>query len=850
MRRYLLLALAALLLLPLGPVIRSQVATADVGTAHPRLLFSAADVGTLRQRAGVPGSVHAAAWARLKEKADRDLIKVNPRLLAAGACLPTNLQGFECPYNLQGELPTYLMELGLAYQISGNPTYGTRVIALLSALGDAGFPYWTQEQDLGIGDLLGGVGLAFDWTYQLMTAAERAKIVGDLTAFQDKLFVRPLFEYTNEASTYAASNWMGVTAGGAGLTLLAIKGEPGAPVGFDSPTGPAIPNTTGEQWPARHYTFDDYLAKAMLQVRTYFRGGFDLTGASHEGHTYAEYGLRSSVPFSVAAKRAGLGDATDGTGLPATHAWGRSGYFDLPLTQPGDGTGIKKLSRWLATEQLPGDGQNYVPLGDSQRDEVGTELQAQLFALDPDDGVAQWFWRRTVGDLGTNYYGKKLPTTAVRDDKCRYPKETASYVTCDIFAIQSEILTILFYRTPAETPEVDPATTGPLTTHSSERGLVDARTGFARGQHETVSTFEAHRNGIAHFQYDVGNFTLYGEGGRWAIDPGFDCVACKDDGVTHLAGYADYHNVVLVDGAQRTQSVDSRYSMVRGVTIDQFQNAPNLSLAHADTRYAYGGYAPSFSAPAAGRDHLFARAPGRPVLLAIADALQRDAAPHVYRWQMLTNNDNVVIPDGTGFTIWHSYKGPMLRGRVAAGGTAATDLAIQLKPLVDPASGDDEGKVFPVLYTETPKQLAMDQLAVLALTPAGAEPAITQTLRVVGGNAIAVQWRGRSDVVVRRLTGASAVTGVVATDGDLAKLTTGLGETVLRRGTRLAAYGVDYVQVTGSAATVTVSGSVITATGPAGNAYRVFAPTPVDQVLVNGAAITSCRDGDYVSFPC
>ena len=121
------------------------------------------------------------------------------------------------------------MELGLTYQLSGDPKYGRRAIDLLSALGDAGFPFWTQEQDLGLGDLLGGVGLSFDWTYQMMTPAERAKIVGDLTAFQDKLFVRPLFEYTNEASTYPASNWMGVTAGGAGLTLLAIKGEPGAP---------------------------------------------------------------------------------------------------------------------------------------------------------------------------------------------------------------------------------------------------------------------------------------------------------------------------------------------------------------------------------------------------------------------------------------------------------------------------------------------------------------------------------------------------------------------------------------------------------------------------------------------
>ena len=53
----------------------------------------------------------------------------------------------------------------------------------------------------------------------------------------------------------------------------------------------------------------------------------------------------------------------------------------------------------------------------------------------------------------------------------------------------------------------------------------------------------------------------------------------------------------------------------------------------------------------------------------------------------------------------------------------------------------------------------MDQLAVLALTPAGAEAATTQTLAVAGGNAIGASWRGLTDVVVRRLIGATEVSG-------------------------------------------------------------------------------------------
>jgi hypothetical protein len=861
MRRHVLPALAALLLVPLAPALSANAANADSrpATAHPRLLFSASDVPGLRARVAVPGSVHAAAYVRLLEKAERDLVTVQPEVVRPHQCLPpepilhTSYQGLECAYNLQGEMPTYLMELGLAYQLSGDERFGRGAIDLLIALGDAGYPYWTEIQDLGIGDLLEGVGLSFDWTYQLMTDAERQKVVDQLTAYQDKLFVRPLFEYTNEASTYPAANWMGVTAGGAGLTLLAIRGEQGAPTTFTSEPNAGFANVPA--WPRRTYTYDEYVAKAMKQVRTYFRGGVDPNGASQEGHTYAEYGMRSSIPFALAARRDGLGDVMDPTTLPATHCWGGTPFYCLPL---GDGTsrsGIRSLSRWLSMEQLPGEGQNYVPLGDSQRSEVGVDLQAQLFAINPDDGVAQWFWRRTVGDLGTDYYGTKSPTTPVRDDKCRNPRESLSYVSCDIFHLQGDMWTILFYRTPAETPEVDPATTGPLSVLHAERGLVDARTGFAGGKDEAISTFEAHRNGIAHFQYDIGNFTLYGYGGRWAVDPGFDCVACDDrptyGELNHPGGYADNHNVVVIDGQARTQVPDSRYDMVRGTTIDRFVNAPNLSLAHGDTRYAYGHNASGgFLSPYAGRDHLFSRVPGRPVLVGITDQLQRDTAPHAYRWQLITNNDNTVTPSGTGFTITQGVTGPTLVGRVAAGGSAATDLPMQVSALPVRTSGDDEGKIYPVVYTETPKQLAMDQLAVIALTPAGEAPAVTETLRVQGGNAVGVTWMGVQDVVVRKLRTAAAVSGPVETDAAIAKLTRGAGETVVRGGTRLASDGRDYVTVTGTAATVTVSGNEVSATGAATNTYRVFAPQPVVKATANDAPVGWCRDGDYLAFPC
>jgi hypothetical protein len=88
------------------------------------------------------------------------------------------------------------------------------------------------------------------------------------------------------------------------------------------------------------------------------------------------------------------------------------------------------------------------------------------------------------------------------------------------------------------------------------------------------------------------------------------------------------------------------------------------------------------------------------------------------------------------------------------------------------------------------------------------------------------------------------------TDASIAMFTRDAGETVLRGGTRLSDRGRDYVTVIGTAATVTVSGDEVRASGDAANSYRVLAPQTIVSVLVNGAPAPACRDGNYLVFPC
>lgn len=784
---------------PSGPSAAAAPKPAVADRAHPRLLFSATDVPGLRARVAA-GGVPAAAWARLRERSEDHLLKVSPAVVRANVGVPLTLQGLEKPYTLQNEMPTYLIDLGLAYQISGDARYGRRVIDLLTALGDAGWPYW-QPQDLGVGDLLEGVGLGFDWTYQLMTPAERTKIVGDITRYDADLLHRMLVAPTHPAARYPRSNWMGVTAGGAGLTALAIRGEPGAPK-----------------------PLEDYIGRAMALTRTFFRASVDANGAYNEGHTYAFYGMKNSVPFAVAARRAGRGDLFAGTGLP-------------------------QMARWQAFEQLPGDGQNFAPLNDSGRPQYGAGMPSLHFAIDPDNGVAQWLWQHTLGPKGSDLYAEPHVPAYGYQSECtqvREPVSTAiALAACGIINLHDNAFAIVFYRSPQETPEINPGQAGLSVWHRS-RGLVDTRTGFAKAGAEAFSTFEAHRDGLAHFQYDVGNFTLYGKGGRFAVDPGTSCVACgnNDD-----MGYAIGHNVVIVDGKKETQYKFLRYFL--GTTITSVVDAPTLTLSGADLRYAY-----NFEAPIAERDHLFGRTPGRPVLVAIGDSLQRDKLPfepanpndHTYSWQMLTQFENTVSTGGAGFTVV-APNGARLVGRAAIDGKATADPTFRTREfLYQQLSFDAPGAH--VLSTTTKPSRRFDQLTVLALTGAGQAPATTETLRVTGGNAVAVDWKGGRDVVVRRLRLSKAVTGPVATDASMAKYTRNTGDTVLRGGTRLVGEGREYVRVLGSSATVTVSGGIAAATGATHNSYRVFAPSRLARTTVNGTSVASCRSGSYVTFPC
>ncbi len=813
--------------LPSGPLapLRSHAAG-----AHPSLLFSASDVPTMQQ--AVLSGEPALAWASLKQKVDAytdptSPSYVNPTLVAGPdpSAAPTwkwydGLLG-------QNQEATYLIDLSFAYVISGDTRYGNAAVNFMLALGADNWPAWgdaSGQPGLGRGDLLRGVGLAFDWTYNLMTAAQRLTIVQDLTNPASHILCGTDASATScdGAAGNPGSNHSSIGAGGTGIALLAIQGEPGVHDPTDLQTR---------------------LQRAHDRVLANMQASYDVNGDGHEGVLYAGYGLHALVPFAL--------------------AWQRSTGENLLAEAPG----VANVPLWLTYEQLPGRGMEFVPRHDSAtRPGVMDEVVPTLFAV-RSDGVPGWLYDHTMGPQGEATFANPVPyvadnQTGAHDCASASSQDLTANADCTWSA--PEVFTIVYYRSPAQLARPDPASLTPLSQHYPKWGLVDMRTGWDGGVGDVVATYEAKHNEVnpGHWEYDLGNFTVYGFGADFAIDSGYGHnYSCTSNTAVYQggcptteAGSAVGHNVVLVgDDSLPQDAHDTTQSGVdiasANETIPVYVNGPTMTFLRSDLRSAYGGAVSGV--PLAQRDMFFGRAPGEPVIIAVTDTMQPHPGTDSYKWQMHTDGGNAVALLGGGFRIV-APNGAQMTGQVSdAAGTPN---------LVPEAWNESLYEQFesPVTHTiltsRTPTTGAtaeMDHLALMAVVGPGATSPNSGVIAATGGTVEDITYNGLTIFAASRAAWATALSSSrVSTDASFAKATEGSGETMLDGGTSLVVDGVSYVQVSGGAATVQVSGSTITASGPTGATYTVFAPQAIGSVVVNGTAVASCRSGNQVSFPC
>lgn len=249
--------------------------------AHPRLLFSASDVPAIRAQAQ---TTHAEIIQKILANAD-DQLREPPEPYPCGIT-PTPLYS-DASFVVAGENLTLIT---FAYVATGNTQYRDRAKQALLAVSAwpswggnwLGVPAGCTTRDSGLGGMLFGAALAYDWLYNDLSPAEQATVRAALGAHAQEMY---------EAGTQAWRpdwlNWWGKSysqnhvqqdEAGLGLAALALEGED-----------------------ARAATWLALATDTFTRVSALREGGAD--GTWHEGLNYQGLGLSYSLPFLESLRR-------------------------------------------------------------------------------------------------------------------------------------------------------------------------------------------------------------------------------------------------------------------------------------------------------------------------------------------------------------------------------------------------------------------------------------------------------------------------------------------------------------------------------------------------------------------
>lgn len=195
-------------------------------TQHPHVLFTAADLPAIRERA-VSSALQPAA-RRLVERAERDLHAppLVPSITNRGEPDPPGEQkGLACARALQGRVFT----LAMAFTLTGAKKYRDAAVAeLRHAIDD--WRIWVDTAhpppfDLMNGELCLTFGVAYDWLYGDLTPAERREIRTGAERRGLKAYLDAVTSAKPPSFVTAHHNWNPVCNGGAAVLALAFEGE-------------------------------------------------------------------------------------------------------------------------------------------------------------------------------------------------------------------------------------------------------------------------------------------------------------------------------------------------------------------------------------------------------------------------------------------------------------------------------------------------------------------------------------------------------------------------------------------------------------------------------------------------
>lgn len=535
-----------------------------------------------------------------------------------------------------------------------------------------------------------------------------------------------------------------------------------------------------------------WVARATQLLRSYGQSGFDAAGAGNEGVLYGNYGLHNPAIFSHALERAGGPN---------------------PLREGN----LAHHEEWFAYEVLPGGGA-LNPMNDARYEELDETYMSWASAHGANPSLAQWIqkqWRKP--DVG--------PPNV---DDLSSPSE------------------LLFYEEPPAS--FSPEQQLPLAKFFPGRGLVHVRSGFS-DKNDFMAAFEARQTNVGqgvHQQADIGNFVLYAQGARFAIDSGY----CNYvDAI--LAGNANAvrscetkgHNAVEADG--RSQDYLGRGTVRTYASTAAVGDPGALDVAVSDARTAYLLLSPA----RADRLFLHVRAEGSyPEYLVVSDAFRQDGLlQHDYASYLHTDKANQVATSGGGSAVSARISAP--GGAVLSGTWVGAGLGIG----VDQFVADYEGAGTHPRVIVSSKSVEYDAIGVLIPAPSGQSAPPVASISATGGVAGKVALdASTSDVVLERTSGDTVTAQGAKAVGAFAWLrlpSSGLPKRyALVEGTRLEVNGQAIASTNGKTGTIVVGAGAVAVSGKDVGAFRVAAGGAPSRVTLNGAVVNvrDCGQGVVV----
>ena len=487
---------------------------------HPRLLFRAAELPALRQKAATPfGKALAGAMGASKSA----------------------------------------VALGLMYRLTGEAKYAAQAVAdvdhVMSQLGGSEIYKCHQW-----GVRMTTVALAYDLCVEAWDAPYRKKVVEYLYKFASRAFENPWdfgSAHSSMMANHGAHHVMGLFSG-AGMAGLALWGIPG-------------PEPKSASSPLANLLAQRFAKKAGPSV-----SGFDLQRKdteidhaiwkAHDGADprYVRLGLRGRRSACLNSLMCMGEGGFQGEGEGYTLGW-NDVVFDYTLAY-WNAFGRPASSRPTATHFVPryvmtsvwGEKGRPVNLSFGVGDgAAGADYVSRVFAYTPEAWrpAVQWYWLKCLGttaeEIRTQAGAEKVAGRLARDGL------TLAYT---------------FVHYPLASAPANPGEVMPRFWHARTRGFCCFRNAW-QGADDVVAQIHARQGpGVGFGQPEAGCFQIYGLGHVWACKPVkgsrafryMDNVVLLPDDANHDGGRGVVTHVdAKTDGGTVTMNLDDVYRLVR-----------------------------------------------------------------------------------------------------------------------------------------------------------------------------------------------------------------------------------------------------------------------------------------------